>query len=167
MFISFEISDASLVWHSFIHSLGRVSSPGQIDRLHTNRDRSSQVIESIIYDTYIVFSFNIFGKKVVHLGLCNYWPFSIALELISNHFVCFNIFFRCAPFGYLYFSYFSIMSLNWVQESILAWIWPHFHLLYSKYILYETRFKPTTFDHESSLITTRPDWHPLMIILLW
>ncbi len=30
--------------------LGQVSSPGQVDRLHTNRDRSSQVIESIIYD---------------------------------------------------------------------------------------------------------------------
>jgi len=36
--------------------LGRVSSPGQTDRLHANRDRSSLVIESIIYDNnnYIV-----------------------------------------------------------------------------------------------------------------
>jgi len=30
--------------------LGQVSSPGQTDRLHINRDRSSLVIESIIYD---------------------------------------------------------------------------------------------------------------------
>ncbi len=36
--------------------LGQVSSPGQTDRLHTNRDRSSLVIESIIYDSYVQFS---------------------------------------------------------------------------------------------------------------
>ncbi len=41
MFISFSISDASLVWRRFLHSLGQVSSPGETDSLHTNRDRSS------------------------------------------------------------------------------------------------------------------------------
>jgi len=49
MFISFMISDARLVWRRFIHSVGRVSSPEK-DRpfVHTNRDRQSLVIESII-----------------------------------------------------------------------------------------------------------------------
>jgi len=39
-----------------------------------------------------------------------------------------NYIFLCAPFGCLYFSYFSVMNQNWVQESILAWLWHHYHL---------------------------------------
>jgi len=54
MFISFGFFDASLVWRRFLHSLGRVSSPRQTYRLHTNRDRSSPVIESIIYDIHSI-----------------------------------------------------------------------------------------------------------------
>jgi len=37
--------------------------------------------------------------------------------------------FWCARFGYLYFSHFSTMKQNWVQESIQAWLWHHFHLV--------------------------------------
>ncbi len=43
-------------------------------------------------------------------------------------FFFFKIFFWCAPSGYLYFLSFSIMNQNWVFESILAWLWHHFHL---------------------------------------
>jgi len=48
----------------------------------------------------------------------------------------------CVPFGYLYFSYFSIMNQNWALESILAGmaLTP-----FPSSILDETRFKPTTF----------------------
>ncbi len=35
----------------------------------------------------------------------------------------------CATFGYLYFSYFQ-MNQNWVQKSITAWLWHHFHQVY-------------------------------------
>jgi len=71
MFILSKISDASLVWRRFIHSLGLVSSPRQIDRLHTNRDRSSLVIESIIYDIFHFelrfFCDRMFCRSVLHL----------------------------------------------------------------------------------------------------
>ncbi len=36
-------------------------------------------------------------------------------------FLVISLSFWCAPFAYLYF---SIMNQNWVQESILAWLWP-------------------------------------------
>ena len=67
MFISLLISDANLVWRRFIHSLGRVSSPGQTDCLHTNRDRSSLVIESIIYDITLP----LYGVRVLSNGVSN------------------------------------------------------------------------------------------------
>jgi len=45
-----------------------------------------------------------------------------------------KIYFLVAPFGYLYFVSYILFPFNywmnqdWVQESILAWIWHHFHL---------------------------------------
>ncbi len=58
MFISFSVFDASLVWRRFLHSLGRVSSPGQTDRLHTSRHRSSLSYWVYHYDTVIDGLFN-------------------------------------------------------------------------------------------------------------
>jgi len=52
---------------------------------------------------------------------------------------CFFNFFWCAPFGYLYFSYFR-MNQDLVQELILAWFNP-----YPSSILDEMRFEPTNF----------------------
>ncbi len=52
-------------------------------------------------------------------------PFNTVFFLDTVH-IFVNTFW-CAPFGYLYF---STINQNWVQESILAWLWPHFHLVY-------------------------------------
>jgi len=48
----------------------------------------------------------------------------------NNAYIVFYNIFWCAPFGYLHFSYFSIVNQNWVQESILAWLWPHFNIVF-------------------------------------
>ncbi len=58
--------------------------------------------------------------------------------------------------GYLYFPYFQ-MKQNWVQESILAQLWPHFHLL--SRLRWESN--PQPFDGELSLLTTRLVWRTL------
>ncbi len=51
------------------------------------------------------------------------------IYLIKLLYLFFNILFWHAPFGYLYFLYFQ-MNQNWVQKSILPWLWHHFHLVY-------------------------------------
>jgi len=62
MFISSLISDASLAWRRFIHSFGS-SFLARTDRpLHTNRDRSCLVIESIIYDKSVVYFLTDFAR---------------------------------------------------------------------------------------------------------
>ncbi len=59
------------------------------------------------------------------------------------------------------FSYFQ-MNQNWVQKSILAWLWPHFHLVFwMRQVL-----NPQRLDHESSSLTTRPDCRPFDFYLL-
>ncbi len=58
-----------------------------------------------------------------------------------------------APFGNLYFLYFK-MNQNWVQKSILAWLWHHFHLV--QWMRQDSN--PQPIDREpNSLPTTRPD----------
>ncbi len=59
----------------------------------------------------------------------------LSLSILSEKFFC-----RCAPFGYLYFFFFFyiILNQNWCRKSILAWLLPHFHLVYWM------RFEPTT-----------------------
>jgi hypothetical protein len=54
------------------------------------------------------------------------------------------------PYGW-YFLYFSIMKQNWVQELILAWLWPHFHLVF--WMRRDSNPQPS--NSEWSLITTR------------
>jgi len=58
-------------------------------------------------------------------------------------------FFWSAPFGY---PNFSTMNQIWVQESILAWPCPHFHLVY--WMRWDSN--PQPFNCESSLLTNRP-----------
>jgi len=56
--------------------------------------------------------------------------------------------------------YIGTMNQNWVQESILAWLWPHFHLVFWMRQDQNTQ----TFDHESSSLTTRPVWRIFLYI---
>jgi len=49
--------------------------------------------------------------------------------------------------------FFSAMNQTWVQELILAWFWPHFHLVYWM----RRDLNPQPFNCESSLLTTIPD----------
>jgi len=51
------------------------------------------------------------------------------------------------------FAYFSTINHNWQQKSILAWLWPHFHLVYWM----RRDLNPQPFDCELTLLTTRPD----------
>jgi len=115
---------------------------------------------------------------LIHLILCLIWLYYHSL--ISRAAVlyqdlkwllqqiypsCDNLFFWCVPFGYLYFyyfSYFSTMNQNWAQESILAWLWPHFHLVY--WLRWDSN--PQPFDCELSLLSARPDWRPHVTIYL-
>jgi len=62
-----------------------------------------------------------------------------------------------APFSDLNFSHFSTMNQNCAQELILALFWHHFHLVYWM----RRDLNPQPFDCELSLLTTRPDCHPL------
>jgi len=76
----------------------------------------------------------------------------------------------------VFFLFLHTMNHNWVQESILTWLWPHFHLVYwvrqdsiltwlwphfhlVNLVRQDLNSKP--FNHESSSITTRPDWNLL------
>ncbi len=73
--------------------------------------------------------------------------------MIHKHLSLKKCFFCCVPFGCLnFFWIFSTMNQNRVQESILAWLQPHFHL--ACWVRWD--LNPQSFDCESSLRTTRP-----------
>jgi len=59
------------------------------------------------------------------------------------------------------FFLFSIMNQNWVQKSILAWFWHHFHLA-----LDWTGIKPTTFQPWAQCSTARPQLSLNIIIFI-
>jgi len=91
--------------------------------------------------------------------LCVLLKFGLSL-LVKLNCICtsnavwkFKFFLLLCPCGYLYFYYFSIMNQNWVQELILAWLWPHFHLVFWM----KQDLTPQPFDCEPSSLTTRPD----------
>jgi len=73
-----------------------------------------------------------------------------------------TFFYWCAPFGYLYFSYFSIMNQNCVQKLILAWLWHHFHLT-----LHWTGIKHMTFRPLAECSTPWPQLSLHLSFLLW
>jgi len=68
-----------------------------------------------------------FSRKLIAISL-TFWlamlqvAISIGKLFIFQFKLFYKYFFWFAPFGYLYFSYFSTMNQNWVQESILAWL---------------------------------------------
>ncbi len=99
---------------------------------------------SLAHSAAIVNKSNFFFK----FQITALWP-----KLIISFF---NFFCWSAPFGYLYFLYFQ-MNQNWIQISILAWLWHHFH-----HLVYWMRqdSNPQPIDRESNLLTIRPDWRP-------
>ncbi len=70
------------------------------------------------------------------------------------------IFCRCSPFG----PFFWIFKLyhNWVQELILAWLLPPFHLV----IWMRQDLNPQPLDGESSLLTNRWEFTPNDVLVL-
>jgi len=69
-----------------------------------------------------------------------------------------NVFFWCDPFGYLYFFIFlQSTRIECIYLSILAWLWPHYHLVYWM----RRDSNPQPIDRVSNSLTTRPDRCPI------
>ena len=81
-------------------------------------------------------------------------------NLVSFYFSSYFFFFWCAPFGYLYFLYFLWTRTGCLQESILAWLLHHFHVVCRR------DSNPRPLGREPSSLTTTPSSHSLLILLL-
>jgi hypothetical protein len=58
--------------------------------------------------------------------------------------------FCCVPHLAIYILQNFQIDQNWVQELILAWVKPHFHLVYWM----KRDSNPQLLDHETSLLTS-------------
>jgi len=68
------------------------------------------------------------GLKTTVPAIGRYGTTYVFKQFMSfQKFVCFLKFF-CVPYWLPVFFLFSIMNQIWVQESILEWLWHHFHL---------------------------------------
>ena len=91
---------------------------------------------------------NRFFKSTIPMPTIDFWMRNWCHRSILTHLLTLKV---CLMFfGYLSFSW---MNQDWVQESILAWLWHHFHLVLRD-------LNPRSFDRESSLLPTIPDFSP-------
>ncbi len=100
----------------------------------------TKVRYKLVYTFFSISYFKFYIKQLF------FFPFPFFFPLLPLPKQCF----WCTPFRYLMYQ----VNQNWVQDSILAWLCPHFHQV----VWMRQDSNPQPFHRDSSFLTTRPNW---------